>query len=354
MPDADSLPSHTLPTPLPHGGDLAPVMAAPGTYHGLWLDLSTGINPWPYPVGDLPLDLWARLPGSALDTLLRERAAQYYSAAAPECVVAAPGSQALIQWLPRLRAVSRVAVLGPTYGEHAAAWAAARHEVATVAAPDALLGDWDVAVVTNPNNPDGSRLAPNWLTALAEALARRGGWLVVDEAFADLEPGTSLAAEAARPGLIVLRSFGKFFGLAGLRLGFALLAPALAARLRAALGPWAVSGPAASIAAAAFSDSAWIAATRMRLAAAAERLDALILEAGLHIVGGTALYRLVEAPQPAMLRARLLRRGIYARDFPERPAWLRFGLPPNEEGFARLRQALVAREPTPDESRPSP
>jgi len=354
MPDADSLPSHSLPTPLPHGGDLARVTSVAGAYRGRWLDLSTGINPWPYPVGELPLDLWARLPGSAPEMLLRERAARYYDAAAPECVVPAPGSQALIQWLPRLRGFSRVAVLGPTYGEHAAAWAAAGHEVATVTTPETLLAGWDVALVTNPNNPDGRRLAPAWLTALAEALARRGGWLVVDEAFADLEPALSLAPESARPGLIVLRSFGKFFGLAGLRLGFALLAPALAARLRAALGPWAVSGPAASIAAAAFSDGAWIAATRMRLATAAERLSALLLEAGLHIVGGTALYRLVEAPQPEMLRARLLRRGIYVRDFPERPAWLRFGLPPDEEGFARLRQALIARDPVADERRTSP
>ncbi len=354
MPDADSLSARTLPSPLHHGGDLAQVVAAPGAYRGPWLDLSTGINPWSYPVGELPIGLWARLPGSALEVRLRERAARYYGAPAPECVVAAPGSQALIQWLPYLRRRSRVAVLGPTYGEHAAAWAAAGHEVATVTAPAALLADWDAAIVTNPNNPDGRRLAPAWLISLAEALARRGGWLVVDEAFADLEPALSVAPEVVRQGLIVLRSFGKFFGLAGLRLGFALAAPALATRLRAALGPWAVSGPAASIAAAALADRAWIEAMRARLAAAAERLDSLLAEADLHIVGGTALYRLVEAPQPESLRARLLGHGIYVRDFPERPGWLRFGLPPDEEGFARLRRALISRDPVSDRRRASP
>lgn len=353
MPDSHSLPAHTLPSPLHHGGDLARVMTAPGAYCGRWLDLSTGINPWPYPVGELPQSLWARLPGSAAEGLLREKAALYYRAADPECVVAAPGSQALIQWLPRLRAFSRVAVLGPTYGEHAPAWSAAGHELATVTAPDALAADWDVAVVTNPNNPDGRRLAPGWLLSIAEALARRQGWLVVDEAFADLEPALSLAPETARPGLIVLRSFGKFFGLAGLRLGFALAAAPVAARLRAALGPWAVSGPATAIAAAALADSAWIEATRARLAAAAGRLDALLAEARLQIVGGTALYRLVETPHADTLRPRLLGHGIYVREFPERPTWLRFGLPPDEKGFARLRRALVERGPITGDGRAS-
>lgn len=354
MPDSHSRSAHTLPSPLHHGGDLARVMAAPGAYCGRWLDLSTGINPWPYPVGELHQSLWARLPGSAAEGLLREKAALYYRATDPECVAAAPGSQALIQWLPRLRAFSRVAVLGPTYGEHAAAWSAAGHELATVTAPDALTADWDVSVVTNPNNPDGRRLAPGWLLSIAEALARRQGWLVVDEAFADLEPALSLAPETARPGLIVLRSFGKFFGLAGLRLGFALAAPPLAARLRAALGPWAVSGPAAAIAAAAFADDYWIESTRARLAAAAGRLDALLGEACLRTVGGTTLFRQVETPHAEMVRARLLGHGIYVRDFPEQPAWLRFGLPPNEEAFARLRRALMERGPVTGEGPPSP
>lgn len=353
MPDAHSFPAHALPPPLRHGGDLARVTAAPGAYQGAWLDLSTGINPWPYPVGELPTAIWAPLPGSALEVRLRESAARYYGAPGAECVAPAPGSQAIIQWLPRLRRFSRIAVLGPTYGEHAAVWAAAGHEVKTVSEPAALLADWDVAIATNPNNPDGRRLAPAWLTALADALARRGGWLIVDEAFADLEPALSLASEAARPGLIVLRSFGKFFGLAGLRLGFALLAPPLAERLARALGPWAVNGPALWIAAAAFADRAWIEATRQHLAAAAERLDALLASAGLDIVGGTALYRLVEAPQPAALCARLLSDGIYVRDFPERPGWLRFGLPPHEEGFARLQRALICRDPIPDDNRGS-
>lgn len=353
-----SAPSEAPARPLHHGGDLGRVAAL--CKGGDWLDLSTGINPWPYPIApaEVPESLWARLPESALLERLRQAAARCYGAPSPEGVVAAPGSQSLIQWLPRLRPLGGVAVLSPTYGEHAAAWRATGHRVQAVTAPEALLDRrWDMVVVTNPNNPDGRRLEPAWLSMLAERLGARGGWLVLDEAFADVTPELSLAGETLRPGLIVLRSFGKFFGLSGLRLGFALTAPELATRIEAALGPWAVSGPAAWIAAHALADVEWIEATRRRLAEAAAGLDRLLSEAGLRVIGGTALYRLVETPQAHALYTSLLRHRIYVRHFPDlparsrsgfasakagRPEWLRFGLPPDGQSSARLRDALAA------------
>ncbi|HYB58062.1 MAG TPA: threonine-phosphate decarboxylase CobD [Alphaproteobacteria bacterium] len=340
-------PSGTPPLPA-HGGDLARVAEARGAFAGAWLDLSTGINPWPYPVESLPTSLWARLPGERLDERLRQAAQRYYGAPDADCVAPAPGSQALIQWLPRLRAAARVAVLGPTYSEHAAQWSAAGHRVETWGELAALVESGpDVAVVANPNNPDGRRLAPASLLALAHRLAARGGWLVVDEAFADVTPELSLAREVMRPGLILLRSFGKFFGLAGLRLGFALAAPPLAKRLREALGPWAVSGPALWIASVAFADESWARLSRARLAQAALQLEAVLAAAGLAVLGGTDLYRLAASPRAAEIYATLLRHGIYARRFAEEPTWLRFGLPPDAHALRRLAEALGAAEPTP-------
>jgi cobalamin biosynthesis protein CobC len=350
MPDADSLFPST--TPLLHGGDLARVAGGPNAYGGDWLDLSTGINPWPYPLPGLPADSWQRLPDSALEARLASAAAAYYEAPGGDCIVSAPGSQALIQWLPRLRRAGRVAVLGPTYSEHAQVWARAGHDVERVTKPEALSSELDAVILANPNNPDGRRLDPAWLSALARRLAGRGGWLVIDEAFADLEPGLSLARECDRPGVIVLRSFGKFFGLAGLRLGFALAEPALAAQLRAALGPWAVSGPAALVACRALADQAWVQATQGRLLRATAQLDALLAAAGLQVVGGTTLFRLVESECASSIAARLALEGIHVRSFPEAPLWLRFGHPPDAAASERLGRALAKATRLPDRSAP--
>jgi len=325
--------------PLSHGGDLGAARklfpAAPEPF----IDLSTGINPFPYPLPRLAPELFARLPEpDEVERLAAVAAAAY--GAPPAHVVAAPGLQILLPMVAALAPAGRAAVLAPTFGEHARALALAGHAVREVAQPSELA-DADLAVVTNPNNPDGRLVAGETLLALAAALAPR--LLVIDEAFMDARPQASLARETARPNLVVLRSFGKFFGLAGVRLGFALATPALAARLRAALGPWAVSGPALAIGAAALADAAWIAATRVRLAESARRLDALLADAGLDVVGGTALFRLARAAAAADLFDRLGRAGIFVRRFADQPTWLRFGLPGAQAAWARLEAALGVR-----------
>ncbi|WP_445599775.1 threonine-phosphate decarboxylase CobD [Azospirillum sp. A39] len=322
-----------------HGGDLDAARAAfPGAPEP-WLDLSTGINPWPYPLPPLPADAWTRLPGRAAEEGLRAAAAAAYGAPSPAHVAAAPGSQALIQLLPRLRPRGDVAVLGPTYAEHARGWAAAGHTVRTVATADAAA-DADVLVVVNPNNPDGRVVPSAVLLDLAGRMAARGGWLVVDEAFADVAPDASVAAAADRPGLVVLRSFGKFYGLAGLRLGFALAPPPLAAAVRDAAGPWAVAGPALAVGTAALADRAWGERTRRRLAAAAAALDRRLAAAGLTVEGGTPLFRLVRDARAPALFAALGAAGILVRRFAERPDRLRIGLPADDAAAARLEAAL--------------
>lgn len=325
-----------------HGGDLDGARAAFAGAPEPWIDLSTGINPWPYPVPTLSADAWTRLPSSAAEEGLRAAAAAHYGAPSAGHVAAASGSQALIQLLPRLRAPGMVAVLGPTYAEHAACWAAAGHRVTETASPDELEGD--VLVVVNPNNPDGRVLPADALLALAARQSARGGWLVVDEAFADPDPGASVAAAVGTApgmeGLLVLRSFGKFFGLAGLRLGVALAAPGMAEALRAAVGPWAVSGPALEVAMGALSDEEWISATRARLAREADALDRLLSESGLTVLGGTPLFRLAASARAPDLYGALGRAGILVRRFERRNDWLRFGLPPDAAAAARLRAVL--------------
>ncbi len=305
-----------------------------------WLDLSTGINPWPYPVGRIAPAAWQRLPGRDEELALRTAAAAHCGVSDADDVIVAPGSQSIIQWLPTLRRPGLVAIVSPTYLEHAASWRRAGHSVSGVRAGAPLRDDVAVLVVARPNNPDGVVVPVAWLRQAATALRRRGGLLVIDEAFADIDDAPSAFTTLPRGSTVVLRSFGKFFGLAGGRLGFALASGALRDNLRAALGPWAASGPIVSIATRAYENRRWIARTRERLKRGAERLDAVATRAGLVHAGGTTLFRLYEAPDAGETFARLARAGIYVRRFAEHPTWLRIGLPPDAAALRRLATAL--------------
>jgi cobalamin biosynthesis protein CobC len=330
--------------PIDHGGDLA---AARKLFPGApepFLDLSTGINPNPYPVPQLPPDHLTRLPEPASLAELTEIAAKAYGAPLATHVAAAPGSQILVAQVAFLLARGRVAVLAPTYAEHARVVELAGHNVIEVAD----VGQCDgarIAIVVNPNNPDGRIVAKDALLALADRLRRRGGLLLVDEAFMDVAAeGASLGDHVEHDNIVVLRSFAKFYGLAGLRLSFALASPQITARLAAALGPWPVSGAALAIGAKALADTAWRETTRASLAEQAARLDGLLEAARLEVIGGTSLFRLVRtAGAERLLFRQLGETGIVVRRFAEQPTWLRFGLPGGEPEWQRLRSALNSR-----------
>ena len=326
----------------PHGGDLG---AARRQFPGApepFVDLSTGINPRRYPVPQLPAELFARLPEADALAELAIIAARVYGAPSAACVVPAPGTQILLPLVAGLAPTGRAAVVMPSYSEHTRAAALAGHQVKAVQTTGDC-GDADLVIVGHPNNPDGRLFDRAGLIALADKHSRRGGVLVVDEAFMDVgPPGASLGPDVLRPNIIVLRSFGKFFGLAGLRLGFALAAPALAARLAAMLGPWAVSGPALAVGAKALADAAWIDQTRRELAQQAQKLDAVLISANLDIVGGTSLFRLARSAAAPALFEKLGRAGILVRRFPDHPDWLRFGLPADEPARRRLAGALAS------------
>lgn len=326
-PDPNGPRTRPVVTPLFHGGELADAARHAAPSQG-WLDLSTGINPHPYPA-TLHAAPLARLPQRQdLDALLVAARAAYR---VPDGagIVAAPGTQAIIQWLPHLLPARDVVVVGPTYAEHAAAW---RRTARVVEAAE--LRPADLAVVVRPNNPDGNRLPHRALTDYAAAAP--GIRLVVDEAFGDLAPLETLAGA---PGTLVLKSFGKFYGLPGVRLGFAIGPPEVTERLAEALGPWAVSAPALQVGAAALADAEWARAMRTRLATERAALDGALAQAGLTVVGGTDLFRLVETPSAAALHRALAERGIWTRRFEAAPTWLRIGLP--GPSLPRLSAALA-------------
>jgi cobalamin biosynthesis protein CobC len=324
---------------LPHGGDLAAARRRFPDAPEPLIDLSTGINPHPYPLPPLPPDLFTRLPEPEALERLAATAARAYGTTADQ-VVAAPGTQSLLAPVFSAVAPGRAAILSPTYAEHARVAALVGHSVEDVRDLTALQSA-DLAVVVNPNNPDGRLTRRDALLELAEEKRQRRGFVVVDEAFAEAGPaGLSVAPEVGRGGLVVLRSFGKFYGLAGLRLGFALAAPPLATRLRATLGPWPVSGPAIVAGEAALADAAWASGMRDTLARDAARLDHLLTNAGLEIMGGTSLFRLAHTPVAGALADHLGRAGIVVRRFAQAPTALRFGLPGDEAAWQRLAAAL--------------
>lgn len=323
-----------------HGGDLESVTAEFGHARAVWLDLSTGINPRPYPIPQLRAEHWHRLPSKSAEKQLLDAARAYYGLPDGAEICALPGTQAAIQLLPRLMALCEVAILSPTYNEHAANWRRAGHRVYEIGDLSKIPESAGIVILVHPNNPDGRQFPKASLLDLAVAMRQRNGWLIVDEAFADVTPDISLASDILPEGPIILRSFGKFFGLAGLRLGFLMAPPHFMAKVHQELGPWAVSGIALEIGARALADRNWITQTRAQLAVAARKLAELLGAAGLEISGHTDLFCLTESPESQALYRHLCERAILVRKFPERPNFLRFGLPGAEIGWQRLETAL--------------
>jgi len=319
---------------LEHGGNLRDAMRRYGGAD--WIDLSTGINPLGYPARPPAPDAWQRLPEP--DPALVRTACDYYGAPA---LLPVAGTQAAIQALPRLRTPARVTAAAPSYAEHAHHWSRHGHTLRQVpyAQLDAAVRDSDVVVVCNPNNPTGETVAPAQLLAWREALAARGGWLVVDEAFGDTARELSIVSHAGSPGLIVLRSVGKFFGLAGLRLGFVAAESGLLAQLEDLLGPWAVSGPAQSVALDALRDRSWQAAAQERLARDGERMRALLAAHGIR-AHGTPLFHWWPEPKPEAFHEHMARHAIWVRLFPQAARGIRLGLPARALHWNRIELAL--------------
>ena len=304
-----------------HGGGLDNAIARFGGQRVDWIDLSTGINPVPYPIPEIVNSAWRELPDQNAVRDLETAARRFWNIPETAAILAAPGASALIARAPLLAAIGRVRIDAPTYNEHAAAFGAN----GWIISPDTP----SARVVVHPNNPDGAF----WDGADPAELT------IIDESFCDITPDHSHIADAARPGTLILKSFGKFWGLAGLRLGFAIGDPTLIARLSDMLGPWPVSGPALGIGTSALCDFDWAQDARQRLAGDSQRLDNIVAQAGARPNGGTSLFRLYETPDARAWQAHLGDHKIWSRVFPYSKTWFRLGLP-GPDHWSRLEAAL--------------
>jgi cobalamin biosynthetic protein CobC len=328
---------------LEHGGHIINAAQKYNIPIEQWIDLSTGINPNGWPIPEIPAECWQRLP-EANDGLI-PAARQYYQC---HSILPVAGSQAAIQSLPLLRKKSKVGVLAPAYSEHAHSWKKAGHEV--IALPvegiESQLHQLDVLILINPNNPSGQRFNKQQLLDWHNQLCQHNGWLIVDEAFIDTTPEDSLCTHPASDGLIILRSIGKFFGLAGIRCGFAISTDSLLNLLNEHLGPWDISHPGRYIATLALLDSRWQKQTLVKLKEQSNRLALLLSEHGLKPDGHTDLFHWIKTPDAEQIHTALAQRGILTRLFVH-PASLRFGLPNNEHEWLYLQKTIANLTPKP-------
>lgn len=310
-----------------------------------WLDLSTGINPHAWPVPTIPCRIWQRLPED--DAALREAARNYYGV---QHCVALPGSQYGIQQLPeficqqieRNRQSIQVLTVRPSYFEHEKNWRRVGCQVKSVSreAIEENIDQCQVLVLVNPNNPSGDVFSIETLCRWHAELRKRQGFLIIDEAFMDCQPENSLALMANQPGLVILRSFGKFFGLAGLRLGFLLAEQGFCREWQKILGPWAVSYPTQYVAIEALKDAYWQKIMRKNIHASWARLGIMLKQKGLSPHGGqSTLFQWVRTEQAEQIYSQMARQGVLLRLFKD-PLSLRIGLPEKEQDWQRLEESL--------------
>ena len=328
-----------------HGGKVLAAVKKYNIAKDDWLDLSTGLNPIGWPVPHIPADVWQSLPeeGDGLQTA----ACHYYGC---DFCLPVAGSQAAIQMLPTLRPHSIVGVISPTYAEHEYNWKLAGHDVIQLSEEDVdkKLAQLDVLVVINPNNPSGKIISTKKLLSWQQQLCVKGGWLIVDEAFMDVSPEKSLLAAGIKPGLIILRSIGKFFGLAGIRCGFVISDTELLQQLSQKIGPWSLTGATRYIAKQALLDENWQAKARQGLTDSAKRLRSLIEQSGLagaDEISGTDLFQWFMHENAKEIYEVCAEKGILIRLFVNQDktslASLRFGLPANEKQWQRLSDVLT-------------
>jgi len=321
---------------LDHGGKLFNASQKFSIPVNEWLDLSTGINSESWPIGKIPASLFCRLPEE--DDSLLPAAQSYYGVT--NCLPIA-GSQTAIQHLPHMRPSCNVAVISPGYEEHAFCWHYAGHKVYLISSEEieSILSNIDVLVIINPNNPTTERFSENQLCHWYDQLHKKKGWLIVDEAFMDITPDASVLKLSSNPGFIVLRSLGKFFGLAGIRVGFIFSDPAFLTKFSKGIGPWSISNPSRYIAIQALQDRAWQSKARNKLNKNAWKLFQLLNQANLSPHGRSDYFHWVVNKNSEEIFTHLAHQGILVRLFKE-PLSLRFGLPSNKLEFERLENSL--------------
>ena len=321
-----------------HGGNLREAAVQYDIPLKSWIDLSTGINPNGWLPPKIPSNVWLRLPEEE-DGLLKA-AQNYYGV---KNILPVAGSQAAIQSLPKCRPASHVGIVSPCYAEYEYCWRQAGHTVKAIHRGDVdkYLHELDVLVVINPNNPDAYLHANSTLKRWQKQLEKQAGWLIVDEAFMDSSPENSLLQYDLdmMPNLIILRSLGKFFGLAGVRLGFVVANPAILNQIKLDQGSWSISHPARWIGKKALQDQAWQKHTRKELEPKAIRLRQVLSILNVKSVNNTSLFCYFELEDAKVLQAYLAKNGVWVRYF-ELPKAIRIGLPKTTKDLSLLESLL--------------
>jgi cobalamin biosynthetic protein CobC len=314
-----------------HGGDITTAAIEFGIPEGEWIDLSTGINSTSYPNTHLSEKTIRMLPTAGnLDYLLNQ-AKTYYQVNQQTSIIASPGTQSLIQNLPIIFPNEEIYIVSPTYSEHRYTWEQAGNLVTSVNTFKEIPSDV-IAIIVHPNNPDGRVYQKEDILELSKSLKL----LVIDEAFCDICPEFSIIPHLSNNKILVLRSLGKFFGLAGLRLGFAVGTWEIIQQLYSRLGPWAVSGPAIEIGTRALLDNSWISHMQEYLYKQSSRLKMMLEKHQFSIIGKTNLFILISSDNASEFFQALATEGILVRRFEEYPKWIRIGLPGAENEWAKL------------------
>lgn len=323
-----------------HGGGLDAAVKKYGGEKTEWLDLSTGINPNPYPVYGVDPLAWNKLPDINAMAILTNAARNYYRIGDGLELCAANGTQAIIEILPIAFACKRVGILSPTYNEHAYVWKKSGSEVFEITRGEPLPVDLDALVIVHPNNPDASVIEKSEFLEYSESLKKSNGIMIVDEAFCDTTPEKSIVTDLPE-NVVVLKSFGKFFGLAGLRLGFAIANPLLLGRIRKYIGIWSVSGPALQIGARAYADTNWINYAITALKVLSSKQAGILKNVGFKIEGVNPLFCYVSHKNASSIHDLLAERQILIRPFVRDNTKLRFGICANNKQMERLEATLV-------------
>ncbi|MBE7638129.1 threonine-phosphate decarboxylase [Sneathiella sp. P13V-1] len=331
--------SNSYNRPVFHGGDIDAARCAYGGNASDWLDLSTGINPNAYSVPEISTQFWTSLPGTEQEEKLLSSARSYFGLPESYSITAAPGTQSILQILPLIAGgPQKVAIQSPTYAEHSNCWKLGGHEVYGSAKAPAEPAD--IAVLVNPNNPTGTLFNSDEINLWRTNWLKPDGLLIIDEAFMDVTPDKSAAASNDPENTLILKSFGKFFGLAGVRLGFVCGDPTWVSKIRSSLGPWAVSGVAAEVGSVAYADTHWHCSTRTQIANMSEKVAVLLSQSGGKVMGNAGLFLLAEFDEANAIFEHLCQNHILTRPFEYNSKWLRFGLPKDEEALNRLSKAL--------------
>ncbi len=335
--DKERHPSTKILTQHNHGGQL---QAASQHYNiplENWLDLSTGISPFAYPLPPVPVKCWQRLPET--NDGLEVAAENYYGS---PFLLPVSGSQEAIQQLPYLFPIGqRVGIIKPAYHSHQQAWQRAGHHVMglTSSEIEQKISEIDVLIIVNPTNPTAELFSPDTVMNWYKQLINNKGYLIIDEAFMDATPEQSVISKEPKPGLIVLRSIGKFFGLAGVRLGFVWAENEILEQLASKQDDWSVSHPARWAGALALGDTTWQQQQQRRLLISSKRLKTVLETKFKTCVFHAALFAYFKGDQAQSYHRKLAENGVLIRLF-EQPLALRFGLPASNEQWQCLEGAL--------------